>query len=257
MEAEVKILNNPEEVAREAAEQFAGLAQNALRKKGCFTVALSGGSTPKTFYALLAEESGFREKIPWEKIHFFWSDERHVPPDHPDSNFLMARATLLSKVPVPLRNVHRIPSEKPDAMRAADDYEKTLRAFFDAKEGEIPTLDLVLLGLGTDGHTASLFPGSPGLAERKSLIMANWVPKFNSYRITMTFPIINQAAFILVLVTGEDKAEILRAVLEGAPSEPGYPAQRVHPANGKCLWIVDRAAARLLERHQGDADKHG
>ncbi|HEX7774111.1 MAG TPA: 6-phosphogluconolactonase, partial [Pyrinomonadaceae bacterium] len=175
----IRIFENSRELALGAAEHFVELAQ-----KDFFTVALSGGSTPKVLYQVLAEE--FREQVPWSNTHFFWSDERHVPPDHPDSNYRMAHEALLSRVPVPESNVHRVHGENPSAQKAADEYEKII----------VPRLDLILLGLGADGHTASIFPGSEVLHETKRLIAAPWVEKLNAYRITMTLPLLNNGASI-------------------------------------------------------------
>jgi 6-phosphogluconolactonase len=244
---EIKVLANPEELARAAAEEFVNLAGEAILAKEFFTVVLSGGSTPRGLYSLLAGDASLRAQLPWEKIHFFWGDERHVPPEHPDNNYRMAKDAMLSKVPVPPANVHRIRSENPDAGQAAGEYEETLRAFFRLKIGEMPKFDLVLLGMGPDGHTASLFPGIQGLREQNRMIVANWVERLKDYRITMTLPLLNHAACVLFLVSGEEKAEILRAVLEGAPEREVLPAQLVHPVNGRCLWFVDQAAARFLK----------
>jgi 6-phosphogluconolactonase len=224
----IRVFENSRELARGAAEHFVALAQ-----KDSFTVALSGGSTPKVLYQVLAEE--FREQVLWSKVQFFWSDERHVPPDHPDSNYRMAHEALLSRVPVLESNVHRVRSENPSAQEAADEYEKII----------VPRLDLILLGLGTDGHTASIFPGSEVLHETKRLIAAPWVEKLNAYRITMTLPLLNNGASVLFLVSGAEKVEIVKEVLEGPQK---YPAQFVQPTNGELLWMLDRDAARNLNR---------
>jgi len=222
----IRVFENSRELARGAAEHFVALAQ-----KDGFTVALSGGSTPKMLYQMLAEE--FREQVPWSSTHFFWSDERHVPPDHPDSNYRMAHEALLSHVPVPANNVHRVHSENPSAQEAAGEYEQTI----------VPRIDLILLGLGTDGHTASIFPGSDVLHETKRLVAAPWVEKLNTYRITMTLPLLNNGASIVFLVSGAEKAEIVRQVLEGPKK---YPAQFVQPVNGELLWMLDRDAASQI-----------
>ena len=182
--------------------------------------------------------------MPWNAIHFFWGDERHVPPDHPDSNFRMAREAMLDRVPVPAENVHRIPAERPDAQRAAAEYEATLRSFFALASGEWPRCDLILLGLGKEGHTASLFPGGDAVRERERLVVAPWVEAQKTFRITLTPPVLNQARRAMFLVSGEEKAEALHAVLEGPREPERYPAQIVE---GNRLWMVDRAAARLLK----------
>ena len=219
----IRVFENSRELARGAAEHFVSLAP--------LTVALSGGSTPKVLYQLLADQ--FQTQLPWPRIQFFWSDERHVPPDHPDSNYRMAHEALLSRVPVPESNVHRVRSENPAAQEAADEYEKVM----------VPRLDLILLGLGTDGHTASIFPGSEVLHETKRLVAAPWVEKLNTYRITMTLPLLNNGASILFLVSGAEKAQIVKEVLEGPKK---YPAQFVQPTNGELIWMLDKEAASQL-----------
>jgi 6-phosphogluconolactonase len=235
---ELKVFSNPAEVARAAAEHFVNLSPKS--------VALSGGSTPRVLYELLAEPSEpFRDQIGWDTIDFFFTDERHVPPAHPDSNYRMANEALLSRVPVPPENVHRIFAEKPSADGAAKEYEHDLRRSF----GEaIPAFDLILLGLGEDGHTASLFPGSEALHESEHLVAAPWVEKLNSYRITLTLPVLNNSKSVVFLVTGASKAQILREVIktESQPKPDLYPAQAIRPKHGKLLWLVDKAAAAAL-----------
>lgn len=241
---EIRVLPTAAALFQAAATEFATLASRAARTTEKFTVALSGGSTPRSLYALLA--SGSIPNIPWEKTHFFFGDERHVPPDHPDSNFRMANEAMLSKVPVPAGNVFRIHAEEKDADAAARAYEQTLQNFFNLKPGEPPRFDLILLGLGPDGHTASLFPGSEALREKNRLVVANWVEKFNAYRITLTLPVLNHAARVMFLVSGPDKAAILREVLETPDAD--LPSQRVRPADGRLLWLLDRDAASQLKR---------
>jgi 6-phosphogluconolactonase len=221
----IRIFENSRELARGAAEHLVALAP--------LTIALSGGSTPKILYQILAEE--FRDQVQWSSTQFFWSDERHVPPDHPDSNYRMAHEALLSRVPVPESNVHRVRSENPNAQEAADEYEKIVA----------PRLDLILLGLGTDGHTASIFPGSEVLHETKRLVAAPWVEKLDTYRITMTLPLLNNGASIVFLVSGAEKAAIVKEVLEGPKK---YPAQFVQPTEGELIWMLDRDAAAGLTR---------
>jgi 6-phosphogluconolactonase len=219
------------DLARGAAEHFVARSSEAVAQKGVFTVALSGGSTPKILYELLAAGS-FRERIPWSGIHFFWSDERHVAPDHAESNYRMAHEAMLSRVPVPASNVHRVPAENPNATEAALEYEQTIKQ---VTKQSLPALDLILLGLGTDGHTASIFPGSEVLHETKRLVAAPWVEKLNSYRITMTLPLINNGVSIVFLVSGAEKAAIVKEVLEGPKK---YPAQYVQPTHGELLWLL-------------------
>jgi 6-phosphogluconolactonase len=221
----IQIFSDAEDLAWGAAEYFV-----ARRPE---TVALSGGSTPKILYQLLADpQEPFREQIPWSKIHFFWSDERHVPPAHPDSNYRMAHEAMLSRVPVPDGNIHRIHGENPNAAETAHEYEATLKQ---VTGQSLPRLDLILLGLGPDGHTASIFPGSEVLHETSRLVAAPWVEKFNTHRITMTLPLLNNGASVVFLVSGAEKAGIVKEVLHG-PKQ--YPAQYVQPANGELVWML-------------------
>ena len=228
-------------LARAAARHFVARSLEAVAIKGSFTVALSGGSTPRSLYEVLADaHEPFRALVPWSNIYFFWSDERHVLPDHPDSNYRMAYEAMLSHAPVSEYNVHRIPSENPDAVAAAQAYEETL---IRVTKASLPQLDLILLGLGTDGHTASIFPDSEVLQESKRLVAAPWVEQLKTYRITMTLPLINNAASVLFLVSGTDKAEIVKEVVQGTKR---YPAQEVRPGNGELIWLLDREAAGKL-----------
>ncbi len=248
LNVEVQVQADLDELSQTAASELLRQAKGAVQAKGLFSLALSGGSTPKSLYALLAEDSSFRAEVPWDNTHFFWGDERHVPPEHPESNYRMAQETLLSKVPVPSENIHRIKAEDPNAQRAAGEYEETLRAFFRLKAGEIPRFDLVLLGMGLDGHTASLFPGTEALREGKRLVVANWVEKLHAHRITMTLPVFNRGAMVLFLVSGEEKAETLRRVLAGRRGKDRFPSQLIRPTHGKLLWLVDRGAGHLLKK---------
>jgi 6-phosphogluconolactonase len=241
---EIRLVEDAAALARAAAEIFARLANEAVAAKGSFSVALSGGSTPKALFALLVGD--YLDGVPWRETHFFWGDERHVPPDHPDSNYRMTREAMLSTAPVPPENVHRIEAENPDAAAAAAAYERTLEQWFRTQPGEFPRFDLVLLGMGPDGHTASLFPHTPAVHEGSRSVVANWVPKFDAYRITLTPPVLNNAANVLFLVAGPDKAEALHEVLEGARNPDEYPSQLVRPTSGSHLWLVDRAAAANL-----------
>lgn len=240
---EVRVFDGVSELMRATAEEIVLAARQAVDGHGRFAWALAGGSTPRTVYELLASDF-YRERMPWSAIHFFWGDERHVPPDHPDSNYRMAREAMLDHVPVPAENVHRVPAEEPDAQRAAAEYEATLRSFFKPAPGEWPRFDLILLGLGKEGHTASLFPGGDAVRERERLVVAPWVEAQKTFRITLTPPVLNHARRAMFLVSGEEKAEALHAVLEGAREPERYPAQIVE---GNRLWMVDRAAARLLK----------
>ena len=238
---------NADELSRRAADHFLRFAVEAVRKKKLFTVALAGGSTPKNLYRLLAShEEPFREKLPWESIHFFWGDERHVPPDHHDSNFRMAWEALLSKVPVPSENIHRIKGENAVAANAADEYEAKLRQIFDLTEGHAPRFDLILLGIGSDAHTASIFPGSPVIKEKKRLVAAPWVESLQASRITLTPPVLNNAAAVIFLVTGGEKAKALQEILEGDYDPDRFPAQLIRANKEMVLWFVDQQAAVML-----------
>ncbi len=240
MGAEINIVSDSVTLARIAADEFHRLAGAAVQERGRFSVALSGGNTPRTVYSLLASE---HQQLPWDRIHIFFGDERHVPPDHPESNFRMANEALLSKVPIPEKNVHRIHAEL-DAETAAAEYDQELRDFFHLRDNDWPRFDLIFLGIGEDGHTASLFPGSKALTEQSRRVTANWVEKFQAFRITLTFPVLNHAAEVVFLVSGAGKAQILSEVLR--PGANKYPAQSVQPENGRLLWLVDQGAGSLL-----------
>jgi len=237
---EVRVFDDMSGLLRATADEIVTIARNAVDARGNFTWALAGGSTPRDVYRLLASDP-YRERMPWNAIHFFWGDERHVPPDHPDSNFRMAREAMLDAVPVPAGNIHRVPAEESDAERAAMQYESTLREFFEGQSW--PAFDLIQLGLGKEGHTASLFPGGAAIREREHWVVAPWVEAQNTFRVTLTPPVLNHARRTLFLVAGDEKAAALHAVLEGAREPEVYPAQIVE---GNRLWMVDRAAARLL-----------
>jgi 6-phosphogluconolactonase len=232
------------------AERFARLTMEAIRARGRCFVALSGGATPRGVYQLLATEP-YRSRVLWDQIDVFWGDERHVPPDHADSNYGMTAETLLSKVPVSPKKIHRVHAEIPDANLAAHEYDAEIRAAFGGSEN-MPRFDLNLLGLGADGHTASLFPGTLALDERRQLCVANWVEKLGAYRITMTLPLINASRVIVFMVSGAEKARIVREVLQGAEAAPAarhappLPASLVRPVDGELWWMLDRAAAGAL-----------
>ena len=240
---EIRVLTTPQELFAAAAEAIAQLAMEAVAERGRFTLALSGGSTPKSLYTLLATNA--RTSLPWDRMFFFWGDERHVPPNHPDSNYRMVNEAMLSKVPVPVENVFRIKAENRDAASAAQEYEQTLRKFFQQESG-IPNFDLILLGMGPDGHTASLFPGTAALQERSRLVVANWVEKLKTNRLTFTLPVLNAARCVIFLVSGIDKAAVLKTVLEDDVPGEQYPAKLVRPSAGKLIWMLDRAAASAL-----------
>jgi 6-phosphogluconolactonase len=243
MNPEIRIVPDTEALYWAGAVEFVAAASEAVKARGRFDVALSGGSTPKGLFSRLTGNP----EVPWDKIHFFWGDERHVPPDHPDSNFRMANEALLSKVGARPDQVWRIASENPSAAEAASDYERRLREYFGTPMGEFPRFDLVLLGMGPDGHTASLFPGTKALDERERLVVSNWVGKLYTDRITLTALVLNHAAQVMFLVSGADKAPALKAVLEG-PCEPAQlPAQLIRPVDGRLLWLIEATAASMLK----------
>jgi 6-phosphogluconolactonase len=248
-ERTIQVFADAGALASAAAELFVRQAGAMVAAHGRFTVALAGGTTPNALYDLLA--SVYRSSTPWHAIHFFWGDERHVPPDHRDSNFRAASEAMLDRVPVPPAHVHRILGELPNAADAAADYEQKLRGE-PALGAALPVFDLVLLGMGPDGHTASLFPDSEPLYERDRLVVAPWVEKVRSFRITLTLPVLNSAAMVVFLVSGVEKAETLRAVLKGSHQPIRLPAQAVRPSKGHLRWFVDAAAAlRLSARGVG------
>ncbi len=240
MKPEIVVLADLSAVANEAADRIVRLAHESIVAQGRFTIALSGGSTPRALYVLLASKE-YRDRIEWDRALVFWSDERCVPPDDADSNYRLAHETLLSKVPVPSGSVHRVMGEA-DPEHAAMLYEQIIRREVPSAD-DIPAFDLILLGMGPDGHTASLFPGTAALHEKHGLVVASFVPKLNAHRITFTAPLVNAAANVMFLVAGSDKADALRAVLEGEFKPDVLPAQMVRLESGQLMWLVDRAAA--------------
>ena len=243
----IKRYPDPASLAHGAAELFIELAAEAVAARGLFTVALSGGSTPRALYQLLASPA-FASRVDWSSIHVFWGDERGVPPDDPASNYRMARETLLDHVPIPAEHVHRIKGELPPE-EAALAYEEKLRAFFSAHDlivGNGPRFDFVLLGLGDNGHTASLFPGSSALHERSRWVLAQEVEATPRQRLTLTPLALNAAAHLAFLVEGEGKAEMVRKVLTSPPQPDTLPAQLIAPIDGTLYWLLDEAAGKLL-----------
>jgi 6-phosphogluconolactonase len=241
---EIIICRNARELALRAAEQFVALARSAIARSGRFAVALAGGSTPRAAYALLASPE-FSERVDWPRVHLFWGDERCVPPDHADSNYRMVEEALLAKIRIPPENIHRMPGEKEPAAAAAA-YEAELRKFFAVERGGWPRFDLIFLGLGEDGHTASLFPGVAALDETDRWVAAVYVEKFRSYRLTLTLPAINAAAQVTFLVSGASKAKIVGEILSSDSSSSDYPAAKVSPSDGRLTWMLDRDAAKDL-----------
>jgi 6-phosphogluconolactonase len=239
---DIRIFDNAEGVARAAADSFADIATASISDEGRFSVALAGGSTPRRTYELLASPE-YRNRIPWAQVHIFFGDERTVPATHADSNYRMANEAMLSSLPIPEQNIHRMIGQG-DAHANASLYESELQTFFDGASW--PRLNLVLLGMGDDGHTASLFPGTNALNEKDAWVTANWVEKFQAFRITLTAPAINHAANVIFLVAGSGKAKRLPEVLRGARDPLRLPAQLIQPVAGSLVWLVDKAAAEQL-----------
>jgi len=232
-------------LSHEAAQYVVRLATEAIASHGRFTIALSGGSTPKALYSLLGNEP-YRSQIDWALVEIFWSDERCVPPDSSDSNYQLAQEVLLSKVPIAANQVHRMPADKPDRDAASQEYTLEMQRVFDT-DG-IPSFDLLQLGMGPEGHTASLFPHQASLHEQQRLVMPVNVPKPPPPRLTFTPPLLNAARHVLFLVTGSEKADALHAVLEGSYQPEEYPAQIVRLPHGEVTWMLDTAAAGKLQR---------
>jgi 6-phosphogluconolactonase len=245
----VEIFPDIKALALAGAQRFALLAKDAVEDHGVFSVALSGGSTPKALYELLATDKSIGSRIPWANVHFFFGDERHVPPDHNESNFRMANEAMFQRLCKERLLIHRILSELDNASEAAEQYQADLREFFEPRglltEG-LPRFDLILLGMGPDGHTASLFPNSSALLETTRWVVANWVDKFKTDRITMTFPVLNSAAEVILFVAGAEKAGVLAEVLNPPAGETRYPVQRVRPRNGIKRWMLDASVAARL-----------
>ena len=235
---EIKVVPDAAALAADGAERFVEAARDAIEQRGGFSVALSGGHTPASTFDLLAREP-YRAQVAWEKVEIFFSDERCVPPDSPESNYRMANETLLRRVPIPGDNVYRIRGEI-DPHEAAIEYGEMLKEKF-ADGG----LDLIFLGMGPDGHTASLFPGTEALKETKHRCVANFVPKFQAWRVTMSAPFINRARAVVFLVLGADKAERVAEVLEGPPDPDRLPSQLIRPTEGQLTWLMDVAAAGM------------
>ncbi|TAJ07616.1 MAG: 6-phosphogluconolactonase [Nitrospirae bacterium] len=243
---ELRILENGRELAAEAADLFVWLGNQAIPNKGRFRVALSGGSTPTILHRALATPD-LAKQVDWTKVEFFFGDERGVPPDHPESNFGMADATLFRPLGVKPDRIFRMHGEAKDQEQAAREYEAVLHRQFGTKPPAWPHFDLILLGLGEDGHTASLFPGSEALHERTRLVVPSRSPKRVPQRLTLTVPIVNQAQTVVFLVSGAGKAAVVRQVLEGRETDRAQlPAQLIRPEQGRLIWFLDQAAASEL-----------
>lgn len=242
----LKVFQTIEELNDFAAERFFEIGSAAIEKRGQFTVALAGGSTPKALYQLLASDK-FKNKIDWTSVFFFFGDERKVLPGDKESNFRMANENLFEPLEIFPQNVFRWETEFEDAAAIANDYETKIIDFFDLRDGEFPKFDLILLGMGDDGHTASLFPFTGALNETTRIAVENKVEKLNTTRLTFTFPTINNAENVFFLVKGADKSETLKQVLEGDFEPLKFPSQNVQPTSGNLLWLVDSDAAEFLE----------
>jgi 6-phosphogluconolactonase len=243
---EVQILPDAAAIARRAAEKILESATLAVKERGSFTISLAGGSTPRTLYSLLATDPAFKSQFPWDKTQFFFGDERHVPPDDPESNYRMASESMLSKVSLKPDQVHRIQAQYQDAEKAAKEYEQVLRASFQLSGTQLPRFDVLLLGMGDEGHTLSLFPGTNALHDNGRWVMSNWIGTLFTTRITITAPVANNAALAIFMVTKADKALALKAVLEGPYEPEQLPSQLIQPKNGKLLWLLDPTAASKL-----------
>jgi len=244
-EPEIRIFDDLGHLYWAAATRLEELARVKAIEKRVFTVALSGGSTPKPLYEILGS-AAFAGRVWWADVHLFQVDERCVGPDAPESNYRLIREAMLESSALPEGNFHRLQAERPDREQAARDYAVDLARVLAPVPGEFPRLELVYLGMGADGHTASLFPESPALDEQKLWVVSNYVAKLQAYRLTLTLPVLNAAAHVIFMVTGADKAGALRDVLEGPAGR--LPAQRIQPAHGHVSWFVGRDAARLLSR---------
>ena len=244
-----EIFESIEELNDYAARKFIEIGNEVLKKRNQFTVALAGGSTPKALYRLLASDK-FRDKIDWNSVFFFFGDERNVLPGDEESNFRMANENLFQLLEIHQENIFHWNTEFGDERAIAEDYESKIIDFFEVNEGAFPAFDLILLGMGDDGHTASLFPNTSALSETQKIAAENWVAKLNSWRFTLTFPAINNAANIFFLVKGEDKAEILKKVLEGEFQPQSLPAQNIRPESGNLHWLIDSAAASKLLKNK-------
>lgn len=241
----VEIAPDPENLAQRSIELFVHGAQKAIKEKNVFYVAISGGHTPKRFFELLAELPQAKS-LPWEKIQLFWVDERYVEPDSQWSNYRLAADTFLNKVPIPEKNVHRIPTEYEDFQAAACCYENTIREIFSINENQTPEFDLIILGMGADGHTGSLFPNSYAPFDTEDLACVVYVMDEDLNRITLTHPVLRAASFLVVLVSGKEKAEILKEVLTSEQDEVQYPIHALWPILDKVTWLVDKDAAQSL-----------
>jgi 6-phosphogluconolactonase len=240
----IRVLSDPAALAQAAAETIAEDVRRAVGRKGRCTLALPGGETPVETYRILARRH--RDSVPWDRVDFFWGDERFVPPDHEESNYRMVHRELLKHLPIREENHYRVRTELASPEAAADDYQDRIQQYFRVGEDARPRFDLVLLGLGEDGHTASLFPGCEAHWERSRQVVSCTLETLAHPRITLTLPVLNAAKRALFLVSGSRKAEVLRRILEGSPEDASLPARRVRPLGEALMWLVDQAAAQDL-----------
>jgi 6-phosphogluconolactonase len=245
---EIRRFDDLEHLSWAAATQFEQLARIKSIEKKPFTAALSGGSTPKLLYEILGSAT-MAGRVRWTNVHLFQVDERSVAPHDPQSNYRLIRQTLLQSGSVPEGNFHRMAAERTDRKQAAQDYTHELDRILQPSPGEFPSLDLVLLGMGPDGHTASLFPGTAALQEKVAWVVPNYVEKLDTFRMTLTLPVLNAAGHSIFMVTGADKAATLHEVLEGVPGQ--FPAQLIQPGRGKVSWFLDGGAAGMLSAPLG------
>jgi 6-phosphogluconolactonase len=244
--SKINISDNYEDLCEKVTQEILALSNKKIEAQDKFTIALSGGSTPKEIYQCMAGTS-YRNKFRWEKIHFFWSDERWVPPEDPKSNYRMVFESLFTKIQIPSANIHPIPTKNCDLQASVRLYEESIVNFFKLRKDELPPFDMILLGLGQDGHTSSLFPGNPSLAVKDHLVVATSQQGIPEKRITLTLPVINHAQVIFFVVSGYEKANIVAEVLEN-DSRHGFPANEIKPCHGKLCWFLDEAAASRLVR---------
>lgn len=248
------ISSSPAAVAQAAAQLFTKSAINAVAARGLARIAISGGTTPKAMFALLADPAQpFLKQVPWDKLDLYWVDERCVPPGNSESNYRMTSEALLSKVPLAAEHVHRMEGEL-DPEVAAARYESTIRNTFKLEGAETPTFDLVLLGMGDDGHTASLFPHTEALNDLTHIAIANHVPQKNTWRITLTWPVINQGREVAFLIEGAGKAQVLCDVFTGPYQPDTLPSQIIRPASGRLTLLLDAAAASKMPIPPGSSD---
>lgn len=246
----VEVLPDADAVSRECLRRFLDSTNNAIKSKGVFHFAISGGRTPKGFFELLGSEPQVKI-LEWDKMHVFWVDERYVPKDSPMSNYKLAADSFLTKVPIPEQNIHPIPTEDEDFEKSAKEYAKTIRSVFGLKGGQLPAFDFILLGMGADGHTGSMFPNFYATFDTDDIacvvyLLDQKLPDQQVNRITLTHPVLCAASQLVVLVTGDEKAQMLKTVLTGPPDEIRYPIHTLWPALDKILWLVDASAAKLL-----------